>query len=53
MLKAGHSDTENSQYTFHEIKIDKNEKIIGIKAGRRGEAFLWDVQLVIGKANQP
>ena len=50
VLKAGHTDTENSQYTFHDIKLENGEKMVGIKASRRGEAFLWDVQLVIGKS---
>lgn len=41
--KAGYLETENSYYTYHEIKIESDEKVVGVKGSRRGEAFLWDV----------
>lgn len=43
VLKAGHTETENSQYTYHDFKLEPNERIVGVKAGRRNEAFIWDV----------
>jgi hypothetical protein len=49
ILKAGHAETENSQYTFHDVKLESDEKMVGIKASKRGEAFMWDLQLVIGR----
>ena len=49
ILKAGHTETENSQYTYHEFKLEPNERIVGVKGGRRKEAFIWDVQFVIAK----
>ena len=51
VLKAGHCDTENSQYTYHDVRIDKDERMVGVKASRRGEAFLWDVQFMFAKIN--
>ncbi len=50
VLIAGDSTTDEFSQVF-DIELKPNERLIGLKCGRRGHMYAWnyDVQFLIGK----
>jgi len=51
ILKAGANEHKDWWSELMEFRLDKSERVIGVKSGSRGEpyAYHFDVQFVIGK----
>jgi len=51
ILKAGAHEHKDWWSELREFRLDKSERVIGVKSGSRGEpyAYHFDVQFVIGK----